>query len=155
MMLMLISHSLYDFSQHEFYHGHPLHIPICHTSHILWKNLQAYNIGESVLWKSNIKTKHIPIFLELCRNSMSFTPFIHKISPRTIHTIYVQECASLLPKEISNNIIFLFQECDTHNRKHLVGRSDFPGSPKLHTIDLEFLNQNALHRLTMTELSKK
>ena len=115
-----------------------------------------HTILEKVYYgKGKPKQNTFPSFLELCLNSMSFTPFIPKISPRTIHIIYVQECASLLPNEISNNIIFLFQECDTHNRKHLVGRCDFPGSPKLHTIDLEFLNQNALHRLTMTELSKK
>ena len=27
----------------RFYDGHPLHIHTCHASHILWKNLQAYN----------------------------------------------------------------------------------------------------------------
>ena len=36
-------------------------------------------------------------------------------------------------------------------RKNL---ADFPGSPRFHTIDLEFLNQNTHHRLTKTELSK-
>ena len=30
----------------------------------------------------------------------------------------------------------------------------FPGLPRLHMIDLEFLNQNTHHRLTKTELSK-
>ena len=38
--------------------------------------------------------------------------------------------------------------------KNLSGMCDFPGSPILHTIDLEFLNQNTHHRLTTTELSK-
>ena len=43
-MLTLISQSLYAFSQQEFYDAYPLQIYTCHTSHILWKNLQAYNI---------------------------------------------------------------------------------------------------------------
>ena len=43
-MLMLTSQSLYDFSQQDFHHRHSSHIYICHTSHILWENLQAYNI---------------------------------------------------------------------------------------------------------------
>ena len=41
----------------------------------------------------------------------------------------------------------LLELCDT-------GRCDFPGSPRLHMIDLEFLNQNILHRLIITELCK-
>ena len=41
MTLMLISQSLYNFSQPDFHHMHPSHT---HASHILWKNLQAYNI---------------------------------------------------------------------------------------------------------------
>ena len=73
-----------------------------------------------------------PSFLELCYNSMSFTPFIPKISPHTIHTIYVQQYASLLPKEISNNIIFLFQECDIFDRTTIVNTSSHPGSLPYH-----------------------
>ena len=34
----------------------------------------------------------------------------------------------------------------------MAGGCDFPGSPRLHMIDLEFLNQNKHHRLTKTEL---
>ena len=112
----------------------------------------SINIGESVLWKRKTKTKHIPIFSELCHNSMSFTPFIPKISPHTIHTIYAQECASLLPREISNNIIFLFHECDTFDRTTIgstwlagVTSHDHPNytqliwssSIKMHFIDLQ------------------
>ena len=48
MILMSISQSLYDFSQPEFHHTCPSHIYICHTSHILWKKLQAYNIEDTV-----------------------------------------------------------------------------------------------------------
>ena len=48
MMLTSISQSLYEFSQQDFYHGHPLDIHMCHASHILWKNLQAYILGDSV-----------------------------------------------------------------------------------------------------------
>ena len=48
MTLTLISQSLYNLSQQELYHTYPLLIYTCHTSHILWKNLQAYNIGDSV-----------------------------------------------------------------------------------------------------------
>ena len=47
-MLMSKSQSIYDFSQPNFHHAHPSHIYICHTSHILWKNLQAYNIEGTV-----------------------------------------------------------------------------------------------------------
>ena len=48
MTLISISQSLCDFSQQEFYHAYPLHTYICHTSHILWENLQAYNIEGTV-----------------------------------------------------------------------------------------------------------
>ena len=51
---MSISQSQYDFSQQQFYHAYLTHthiyiyiyiyIYICQVSHILWKNLQAYNI---------------------------------------------------------------------------------------------------------------
>ena len=58
MMLMSISQSLYDFSQQEFYHKHPLHIHTCsHISYILWKNLQAsYNIQDILLVYSEKRT---------------------------------------------------------------------------------------------------
>ena len=56
-MLMSISQSLYDFSQPEFHHMHPSHICICHASHILWKNLQAYNIEGTVPKKRNTYSK--------------------------------------------------------------------------------------------------
>ena len=36
--------SLYDSSQQETHHKHSSHTYICHTCHILWENLQAYNI---------------------------------------------------------------------------------------------------------------
>ena len=39
-----ISQSLHDYSQPDFHHARPSHTYICHTSHVLWKNLQAYNI---------------------------------------------------------------------------------------------------------------
>ena len=42
-MLTLISQPLYNLSKQEFYHAYPLHIYTCHTSHILWENLQTYN----------------------------------------------------------------------------------------------------------------
>ena len=48
MMLTSITQSLYDSSQPEFHHACPSHIYICHTSHILWENLQAYNIEGTV-----------------------------------------------------------------------------------------------------------
>ena len=48
MMLMLITQSLYDSSQPDFHHACPSHIYVCHTSHILWKNLQVYNIEGTV-----------------------------------------------------------------------------------------------------------
>ena len=47
-MLTSIFQSLYDFSQQEFFHTYNLHIYTCHVSHILWKNLQAYNIEGTV-----------------------------------------------------------------------------------------------------------
>ena len=43
-----ISWSLCDLSQPDFHHVCPSHIYICHTSHILCKNLQAYNIEGTV-----------------------------------------------------------------------------------------------------------
>ena len=47
-MLILINLSLYNFSQPDVHHVHPSHIYICHTSHILWKSLQVYNIEGTV-----------------------------------------------------------------------------------------------------------
>ena len=51
MILTSISQSLYGLSQQDFHHAYPLHIYTCHPSHSLWKNLQAYNIQDSVQWK--------------------------------------------------------------------------------------------------------
>ena len=47
---MLISWSLCDFSQPDFHHTCPSHIYIYIyvTHHILWKNLQVYNIEHTV-----------------------------------------------------------------------------------------------------------
>ena len=42
-------------------HAPYTYIQVMHLT-ILWKNLQAYNIGDSVQWKRNTKTKHVPIF---------------------------------------------------------------------------------------------
>ena len=47
-MLMSITQSLYNFSQQDFSHAYPSHIGICDTCHILWENLQAYNIQAKV-----------------------------------------------------------------------------------------------------------
>ena len=47
-MLMSITQFLYDDSQQDFHHGYSSHIYICRTSHILWENLQAYNIEGTV-----------------------------------------------------------------------------------------------------------
>ena len=43
-----IFQSLYNFSQPEYHHTCLSQIQIYHTSHILWKNLQAYNIEGNV-----------------------------------------------------------------------------------------------------------
>ena len=48
MMLTLISQSLYHFTKQMFYHAYPLHICKGHVSHILWGNLQAYNIKDTL-----------------------------------------------------------------------------------------------------------
>ena len=37
-----------DSFQQEFHHRHSSHIYTCHTSHILWENLHAYNIEGTV-----------------------------------------------------------------------------------------------------------
>ena len=42
----------------RFYHGHRLHIHTCHASHILWKNLQVYNIQDSVQQKEHQNKMH-------------------------------------------------------------------------------------------------
>ena len=47
-MLTLITQSLYNSPQQEFHQRHSSHIFICHTSHILWENLQPYNIEGKV-----------------------------------------------------------------------------------------------------------
>ena len=93
-----------------------LHIYTYHTPHILWKNPQ-HTLFEIVYEEENeAQNKSIPIFLELHDNSMSFTPFHPKPSPHTLHTSYVQECNSLLPTGSDNNMIFVFQTCDTFGR---------------------------------------
>ena len=56
-MLTSISQSQYDFSQPDSHHTHPFHIFTCHVCHILWKNLQAYNIEGAVQQERNTKTK--------------------------------------------------------------------------------------------------
>ena len=53
---MLISQSLCDFSQPDFHHVCLSHIYTCHTSHILWKNLQVYNI-ECTVQQENTNSK--------------------------------------------------------------------------------------------------
>ena len=53
----------------------------------LWNYLQAYNIGDSLQWRRNTKTKHVPIFCELCHNSTRFAPFLPKSSPQAIHRV--------------------------------------------------------------------
>ena len=86
---------------------------------------------------------------------------LHHSFPNLHHIQFAdifQESSSLLPKGIGNNTIFLFQrhgafDGTAKGRTWLVGY-DFPGSPRLHMIDLEFLDQNTFCRLTKTELSK-
>ena len=83
------------------------------------------------------------------------TLFLLKSSPHTIHRVYFQESTSLLPKGISNNMIFLFQKCDTFDRTAkgrtwLVGvtSQDHPDytqliwscSIKIHFVDSQLLN---------------
>ena len=70
-----------------------------HT-HILWENLQAYNIEGTVQQERNTKTKEHAKLLELCDNKMSFTPIHPNTSPHTIHKICFQEFTSLFPKEL-------------------------------------------------------
>ena len=45
-----------------------------------------------------------------------FTPFLPKSSPHIIPRVYCQESSSLLPKGISNNMIFLFLKCNAFDR---------------------------------------
>ena len=98
------------------------------------------------------KTQHISIFQKLCHNSMTFTPFLPKSSPHTFHRVCSQESSLLLPKGVSNNMIFLFQKCDTFG-KTTKGRTwldsqDHPDftqliwsfSFKIHIIDSQKLN---------------
>ena len=54
-MASSITPSLYDLSLQESNHVHTLHIYTCHTSHILWKNLQAYSIPHTVQSKKEHK----------------------------------------------------------------------------------------------------
>ena len=63
MILTFITPSLYDFSQPDFHRVHASHIYICCTSHILWKNLQAYNIEGIVQQeKEHKKPRSMPSF---------------------------------------------------------------------------------------------
>ena len=64
-------------------------------------------------------------------------------SPHTIHRVYYLESISLLPKRIVNNMIFLFQKCDSFDRT-AKGRTW-----------LDSQDHPEHHRLTNSELSKK
>ena len=145
MMLMSISLSLHDLSQQDFIHMHTLPIYTCHIPHILWKNPQAYTIQHSVQQGRSIKVKSMPIFLELHDKSMRFKSTLPKSSPHTkrivsyspmyhintvFHTLHdtsqqVYKSQSLFSGmhlasniSISNNMIFLFQKCDTISQDH-------------------------------------
>ena len=54
---MLISQSLYDLPHQEYYNAYPIQIYTCHTSHIVWKNPQAFNIGGTVKQEKEQKTQ--------------------------------------------------------------------------------------------------
>ena len=76
----------------------------------------------------------------------------------TFYTVYYCEHTSFLPKKLVTTQYSSSKECDTFDRTTIgrsAGRCDFSGSLRLHTIDLKFLYQNVLHRLTITDLSRK
>ena len=101
MTLMSISQSLYDFSQQDFYHRHPSHTYIYVTHLIFCGRIFKHTILKVQYNKRrNTKTKEHTKLWELSDNSMSFTPFLPKPSPHTIHRIYFQKCTSLLRKEL-------------------------------------------------------
>ena len=82
----------------------------------------------------------------------SQTPFLPKSSLHTIHRVYLQECNSLLPKGIGNNMTFLFQKCDTFDGtakgRTWLASQDHPdftqqiwsSSIKIHIVDSQKLN---------------
>ena len=112
-MALLIPLSLYDLSLQDFNHTCTLHIYICHTSHILWKNLQAYSIPHAVQSKKEHKNT-------MCSNLLvivsQFNEF-HTI-PSQIFTTYNSLSIGSVnhftaSKGTNNNTIILFQKCDT------------------------------------------
>ena len=111
-MLMMINPSLYDSSQQEFNHRHPhthIYIYICHTSHQLWENLQAYNVEGTVQQEKEHKTKEHTKLLELCSNLMTFPSSLPKTTPHTIHRIFsAMHLTSSI--RIGVNMISLFQK---------------------------------------------
>ena len=104
--------------------------------------------------ENEAQNKTMAIFLELHDNSISFTPFLPRPSPHTLHTSYVQECNSLLPTGSDNNMIFVFQKCDTFGRttkgRTWLASQDHP----LYTQLIWTSTIKTHHRLTIVELSK-
>ena len=77
------------------------HIYICHASHILWENLQAYNNEGTVQQeKEHKKPRTIPSQNFTTYNSQNIFSGMHLTSS----------------KRIGNNMIFLFQKCDTFDQ---------------------------------------
>ena len=115
--VLSISRSLHDFSKPDFYHTCPSQIYI-YITHITFCGRIFNHTVLKVQYnkKRDTNSREQAELLELCDNSMSFTPFFPKPSPHALHTIWFPECNSLFPKSISNNRIVLFQNCDTVDR---------------------------------------
>ena len=110
MMLTLISLSLYDLSQHDFtLHAPYTYVDVMHLT--LCGRIFKCTIFEIVYnGKGTAKQNSFP------HNSIRFALFLPISSPHTIHRVNFQESASLLENGSSNNMIFLFQKCDTFDR---------------------------------------
>ena len=96
-------------------HAPYTYIHLMHLT-ILWKNLQAYNIQDSVQWKKEHKNITHSLLLRIVSQLNNFRTILSQIFTIYFHRVYVLEYISLLPKGIDNNMIFLFQKCDTFDR---------------------------------------
>ena len=77
----------------------PKHIYTCHASHILWKNLQAYNIQDRVGWKKEHNT--FPFF----RKCVTTQQVSHHSFPNPHHIQFTEYFSGIHPPSFQKELI--------------------------------------------------
>ena len=88
------------------------------------------------------------IFWEMRDSSMIVTPILPTTSHHTIHKVYLQEHNSLYPKVWKQHDIPIPTSVTPFARTAPSWKHAFPGTPRMHTIELMVHNQNTHHKLT-------